>query len=67
MKSTKARIAQRQATNARLAAQDAKHRCASCKRALPATQAYVIAADPLNRRFCSDACVDRDEFLEPRV
>jgi hypothetical protein len=57
-------LRQRRERHAELARQDQKHRCWHCKRALPAREAYVIACDPQNRRFCSDECLDASLFLE---
>ena len=38
--------------------------CWLCLGPLPERHAYVIAADPQKREFCSDDCLDKAEFLE---
>lgn len=46
----------RREVNARLAAEDAKNRCATCKAPLPKTGAILVALSS-QPRFCSEACL----------
>jgi hypothetical protein len=58
--SLKQRLRQRKDYNRRLAAEDAKNRCANphCKQSLVGLrETFCIAADPLQRKYCRALCV----------
>lgn len=61
---TKRRIAERRDRNRQLAIEDAKHRCATCRRQLPVGYLLLIGASGQTFRYCDASCKAQSDERE---